>query len=853
MAITPIRPQKKVMPDVAASQGLKITRNLAGTDDDQIIVSDINDQPRIPGSGEFDENLAAYMDRNARMQLASRLTEYAEADKASRADWADVERRGLEMMGLTKMPEASDYAPGVHKTIHPMLIEAITQFQARAITEMFPAQGPVKASRVGLVDKELIAQADRVENYLNYFLTTLDTGYFADTDQMLFYLPMSGSAFRKCGQNWITGMPELRYIKAVDFIAPYAGSDLESMPRYAHSFSLGGDDIRRAQQSGMMINSLLQQPGMGQGLNSSTSDLADMRTNVMHEDDELYPMLEYTIYLELEEDELAYEPDEGGRPMYAGLAPYVVLVETVNSEVLAVRRAWKKGDPTRKKLIKYAHHKLLPGLGFYGFGLPHVIGSLQLAGSGAVNALLDAAFMANFRGGFKTKDAKIAGELRLEAGVFKDYDGSHEDINKAFFQPDFKEPSNALANLLGMLVEAGRRFAGTMDINVGDQSSQNAPVGTTVALIEQANKPQSAIHKRLHNSMGLELQMLASDIYTYMPDQYPYRLRGEEQVALKADFDGRVDVIPVSDPNIYSSTQRIAIAQGVLQLQAQAPDLYSKAKRIAAHKAMLTALRAPDVDSIGPDEDNQAPKNLDPVTENALMFTGMAVRAFPQQDHQAHMLVVQNGIEWATNTITEPQQLQTVLAQMWAHYREHLAMGYTMLAYQQAGIPLPPSGEDGLPVNQPPEIEAKITAVVVNALPPAPMAQDASGEAEQAGNVMKLTDAKIASQQKLTAAEIERKDALAAAEIARKTKGFVADQGIKHKAADLDESRKDQAAATNLIRTAADAQVKRQNLSADAGLKRQNLAADGEARREVVKKTAKVKKSNKPNRSERRK
>lgn len=746
------------------------------------------------------------------------------------------------MMGLTKMPEASDYAPGVHKTIHPMLIEAVTQFQARAITEIFPAAGPVKSSRVGLSDAKSVQQADRVENYMNYYCTTLDTGYFADTDQMLFYLPMSGSAFRKCGQNFVTGMPELRYVKAVDFLVPYSATDLTNAPRYTHRFNMGGDDIRRGAQRGMLLSADLQSPAPNSTLNSSTADLADFRNMVMHEDDEVYPMLECTLYLELEEDELAYELDEDGHAQYAGLAPYTVLVETVNREVLSVRRQWAEGDEHRTKVVDWAHHKLLPGLGFYGFGLPHIIGGLQLQISGGVNALLDAVFAAVFQGGFKTKEgAKVSGEVRLEHGVWKDTDSSYEELAKAFYTPPFKEPGAALPNLINMLVEAGRRFAGTMDINVGDQSSQNAPVGTTVALIEQANKPQSAIHKRLHQSMGLEFRMLHDAIYRYMPDQYPYRLHGEDQVALKADFDGRIDVIPVSDPNIYSSTQRIAIAQGVLQLQAQAPDLYGKSKRIAAHKAMLTAMRAPDVDAIGPDEDNQAPKNLDPVTENALMFTGIAVRAFPQQDHQAHMLVVRNGIEWATNTITEPQQLETVLAQMWAHYREHLAMGYTMLAYQQAGVPLPPPGEDGLPVSQPPEIEAKITAAVVNALPPAPMAQDASGEAEQAGNVLKLTDAKIAAQQKLTAAEIERKDALAAAEIARKTKGFVAEQGIKHKAADLDESRKDQAAATQLIRTAADAQVKRQNLSADAGVRRQNLAADGEVRREVAKQSAAAK------------
>lgn len=829
----PIRGQKTAAPE---SNGYQIIRS---PDNQEITVMEPGASLASAPSIEFDENLAALMTKNERMRLAMRLIEYSEVDKESRKDWEDRERRGLEMMGLKDMPKETDYAPGTHKVIHPMLIEAVTQFWARAKAELFPPTGPAKASKAGVVDQAVMEQGERVENYLNYYLTQEDKGYYPDSSQMLYYLPMSGSVFRKCGRSWTTGKPEPRHVKAADFIAPYTGTDLATMPRYAHRFTMTGGDIRRAQQAGFFLDTSLIKPAPGTVSNSSMADMADQRIPIFHDDDANYELLEYTIDLELEVDDLAIEADGEGFASGVALLSYLVVVETTNQEVLLCMRNWEEQDPKRLKKIEWAHHKLLPGLGFYGFGLPHVIGSLQLATSGGVNALLDSAFAANFQGGFKTKSgSKVSGETHLEHGVWKDVDATYEELSKAFYTPPFREPSNALGNLVTMLVEAGRRFAGTMDVAVGDQSSQNAPVGTTIALIEQANKPQSAIHSDLHASLGGELQIISRQMRSWLPPRYPYTVKGMPQEVMQQDFDERVDIIPVSDPNIYSSTQRIAIAQGVLQLQQQAPDLYGKKKRVAAHKAMIAAMRAPDADAIGPDEPQDA-RYLDPVTENGMMFAGQGVQAFPEQDHKAHMLTVQNGLQWAQANIQDPQQLDSVMMQMQAHYREHLAMYYTQLAFQSAGIPSPPLGDDGMPASLPPQIEAKITMAVVRALPPAPAAQQQLEEAGKAQDALKLSDAKVQIMDKEAQAKIAREDALAAAKLARETRDFAAEQVRKEKGADADEARKDQTTATGLIRQAADATIKRQNLAADHSLKHEATKQQLKAKQAAIKKQPK--------------
>lgn len=669
-------------------------------------------QARIPKSGDFDENLADLSDAIAGKALAERLYEYYTTDIDSRKDWEKREGRALDMLGIRDTIDApNDTAPGINRVTHPMLMEATVRFQANAITELFPSGGPAKPKILGVTTPEKQAKADRIEMFLNYYLTEVDRGYFADTDQMLLYLPMSGSAFRKGGQNWVTGMPELRYVKATSFIAPYAGTDLASMPRYAHEYTMSGQDLKRAMVNGMFAEARLTLNGSNNAEHNKTADTADGRLNITHDDDMLYGILEYHIDMELPGDEKVTAAHKDP------VRPYIVVIDKEDKNCFLIRRNWREQDPQCKKRMWFAHHKYLPGLGFYGFGLPHVIGSLGNAASGAVNALLDGAQMASFQGGFKTKDNKMAGEIRLEPGVWKDVDASAEDLAKSFYSPPFKEPGQALFHLLDSLVDSGQRFAGTADVAVGD-ANNNAPVGTTIALIEQSQKPQSAIHKRLHKSFSDELKMFTELVHDFMPDDYEYTIGADVQHLLKSDFNGDIDVVSVTDPNIYSDTQRIQQSQAMMQLVQQNPDLFTPKQKAEVVLRMMRALKIPDIEAVEPHADQ--PKYVDAVTENGLILAGKGVRAFETQDQAAHIAIHQHGAATAAAAQMDPNTQQAILAAYGVHIRDHMALQYRQQIMAAAGIPEPPLDADGAPVELDPQTEAKITAAVVAKLPPPP-------------------------------------------------------------------------------------------------------------------------------------
>lgn len=816
--------EQTAQPAPAQSQlnGQTIVRQPDGT----ITIKTGQQGPRIPQQGDFDENLAEQMEPSARRTLGAKLVEYAETDRQSRKDWVTREERALQMMGIVDIPAKDAKTPG-HTLTHPMLMEVAVRFQANAVMELFPPDGPAKTKILGRQTADRVAQADRIETFLNYYLTEIDRGYFADSDQMLLYLPMSGSAFRKAGQNWSTGLPELRYTKATNFIAPYSGTDLKSMPRYAHAYTMTGLDMEAAMDNEMFVASSLVATPEGEAKHSPTADKADLREAVIHIDDRLYGMLEYHIDLPINIDAMGRNNNPRSRWRKQLVLPYVVVLEEKNQEVLLVRRNWKQADERRRKRIWFAHHKYLPGLGFYGFGLPHVIGSLGNAASGAVNALLDGALASNFQGGFKTKEgrsAKIGGDVRLEHGVWKDVDASYEDLAKSFYTPPFKEPSPALFHLLTGLVDAGQRFAGTTDAAVGD-GNNTGPVGTTLALIEQASKPQSAIHKRLHKSMSDELGMLGEMIEDFMPSRYDYDLGDESQFLLKADFDGRVDVIPVTDPNITSDTQRIMRAQSVIQLQQEAPDLYTPDKRVAAHRRLIKALKIPEADEISPQVEN--PLYLDPVSENGLMMVGKGIRAYPTQDHDAHILIHQDGLERASSVLAAHQDENAlqITAAFQAHMREHYAMKYRALVFQQAGVNQP-LDQNGMPQTLDPQTERQITAKVQQALPAIPKPPPPPQAADP-------VQAKIDAQNKLAEAEIARRDTAAQAEQRRKDADAAAKKTREDAAAAAAEARKDTATGTAIIRdatrahvmTAAELRAKRELARAAAAAKAKNGGA----------------------------
>ena len=776
---------------ISQYEGHTITRTPDGT------ITVEGGQPlraRIPKSGDFDENLAELMESNERKLLAMRLKEFCRADEDSRADWESREKTGMQMLGLKNKPdpEAEDEQLGGHDTTHPMLMEATSRFQANAIVELFPPAGPAETKVLGQQTTAKLARAKRIRTFVNHYLTDVDEGYFNDTDKMCMYLPMGGSAMRRASQDFTTGLPILRYVQGTNFVAPYAGTDLPSMPRYAWKFTMTGEDIDKAMQIRMFLDIYLPQPSVGQALHAQASDLSDQRQPSMHDTDRLYNMLEYHVDLQLLCDRLG----DGAKSLKAGdigRRPYLVILDADNDEVLMVRRNWRKKDTDYKKRIWFAHHQFLPGFGFYGWGYPHVIGSLGMAASGAVNSLLDAALAANFQGGFVSKEAKIAGEFRLEFGVWKQCDSTGEDLTKSFYTPPFKEPSPALFQLLGNLVEAGQRFCGTTDAAVGD-GNNTGPVGTTVALIDQAQKPINAIHKRLHVSMSQELQMLCELMEDFMPDRYDYKIGDEEQFLLKSDFAPGVDVICVTDPAISSDTQRVMRAQAVMELQEKAPDLYPPAHRAEAHRRMLVALKVPNLDAIGPVA--KTPPYLDAVGENANIFAGAAVKVYPSQDDKAHIAIHQDGIQRAASLYPPEVFEKTIQPAMQAHIRDHMAKAYYKQVMTAAGLPVQ-FDEEGNPKGMDPQVEAQVTSRVAGIIAKLPHPQPKPGtpSAEQ-----QAAQAKIDGLKQLTQARIDTDEQKFQAEERRKQLAFDNEEKRKDQALNNQEARIDTAAATDAIR-----------------------------------------------------
>jgi hypothetical protein len=659
---------------------------------------------------DWHANLADQLSSTERHAIADQFLEYVVLDKQVREHHFRRIKDGLELLGLKDLPESDTPFDGAATVTDPLIGEAVVQFQSRAIEELFPADGPVKAAILGEVTEEKEQQAERLEDYMNYQLTVEDQGYFWDVDQMLFYLPMSGSAFKKIYIDPVTEMTTARYVTAEDFIVPYYCKDLQSATRYAHEYTMEGNNIKRAQVDGQFLADafLIPSPQIASDKNVSFADdtmedVADDRVPVVHEDDEVYKLYEYHI-----DYEMPFEDPEVGDTDIA--PPYIVTIEEESREVLSVRRNWKKGDQKYRKRVWFSHYKFLPGLGFYGFGYLHIIGALAKAASGSLRAILDTAALSNLPGGFKSKKAKISGEHRFTLGEFRDIDMSPEDLQQAFLPLPVNEPSPALATTYENLIQRGKEFMGVTEVITGGADNRG-PVGTTLALIEQAGKPQSAIHKRLHKALREELSLMAQLNYELMDrDEYPYELGGESKVVLKQDFDGRVDVIPVSDPNIFSSVQRIAQSQGVLELVESAPDLYGEKGRKEAHRRMLQALKVPEIDKILPED--SAPKNLDPVSENQMMATGLPVQVMTTQDDDAHMAVHQTFAEMMA--IGDPDLWKQVEPVFMSHKMEHLVSQYRKEVEQMLGMDLPPFDlyDEAETEDLPPEIEQMLSQAI---------------------------------------------------------------------------------------------------------------------------------------------
>ncbi len=640
--------------------------------------------------------------------IASELIGLFQSDKESRSDWERSYVDGLDLLGLKHEDRTTPW-DGACGVFHPLLSESVIKFQSQAIQEIFPAGGPVKTSIVGKMTDEKEKQAHRVQDYLNYLLTEQMTEYRSETEKMLFSLPLAGSAFRKVYYDPNMERPCSMFVPSEDFVVSYGASDLSTCERSTHIMKRSPNDVRKLQVSGFYKDIEIQAASpdidrVEEKYNTLTGD------NTSYEYDSRHTILEMHVNLDL----VGFEDTDKGEPTGIQL-PYVVSIDQGSREILSIRRNWYEGDPLKTKREHFVHYQYIPGLGFYGFGLIHMIGGLAKSATSLLRQLVDAGTLSNLPGGLKARGLRIKGDdTPIMPGEFRDVDVPSGAIRDNISFLPYKEPSNVLYQLLGDIVEEGRRFASAADVKAADMNAE-APVGTTLAILERSMKVMSAIQARLHASMRIELRLLSHCVRDFGPKQYPY-LEDKDPI-VSEDFDDRVDIIPVSDPNAGTMAQRIMQYQAALQLAAQAPEMYDMP---LLHRQMLDVLGIQDADQIVPTEKDMKP--TDPVSENMDIINGKPVKAFIYQDHEAH-------IQTHMALSQDPQVMEIMgkspnakkaIAEMAAHVQEHLAFQYRLEIEKELGVELP-TPEESLPE----DIEFRISRLV------APAAAQLSGKSQK--------------------------------------------------------------------------------------------------------------------------
>ena len=620
---------------------------------------------------DFYANLAEVIDDQELNVIKNDLMGNVEADKSSREEWEQTYRDGLEYLGM-KYEERSAPFEGASGVMHPLLAESVTQFQAQAYNEILPSQGPVKTQVIGMANPETEQQASRVQEFMNYQLMQVMKEYDPETDQMLFYLPLSGSAFRKVYYDQTIGRAVSKFVPSEDLIVPYGATDLHSASRITHIVDMSMNDIRKLQQVGFYKDVDLTYGNVDPEKYDDVQEEIDEIQGVKpsYSDDESCQV--YEIHTDLEipgYEDLNAEGEETGIKL-----PYIVTI--ANNKVLSVRRNYKEGDPLKQRINYFVHYKFLPGLGFYGFGLTHMIGGLSKASTSILRQLIDAGTLSNLPAGFKARGIRIRNDDQpLQPGEFRDMDAPGGSLRDAFVPLPFKEPSQTLLSLLGILVDSGRRFASIADIQVGD-ANQNAPVGTTIALLERGTRVMSAIHKRLHSSQRIEFTLLAKVFSDYLPENYPYMTANGNQMIKSLDFDERVDVLPVSDPNTFSMSQRVMLAQELLRTVQSNPEVHGPNGIYEAYRRMYSAMGVQNIEQLLPPPPQ--PQPVDPANENAGLISGIPAQAFAGQDHDAHI----NSHLSLYGTVTA-QTNPAVLSLIQAHIYQHVSFRASEIVDQQ--------------------------------------------------------------------------------------------------------------------------------------------------------------------------
>ena len=584
-------------------------------------------QSGAPAGGEDHyTNLAEILEDDILDPLGHKLVENYRDYKSSRKDWESTYTKGLDLLGF-KYTERTEPFRGASSATHPVLAEAVTQFQAQAYKELLPAGGPVRTQILGASNRQKEDQATRVKDFMNYQIMDRMSEYEPEFDQMLFYLPLSGSTFKKVYYDDLLGRAVSKFVPADDLVVPYSATSLDDAESVIHIIKMSENDLRKQQVSGFYKDVDLAAPPMN--TDQVTKKEQELEGVEQTKQDDIYTLLECHVNLDL--DGFEDVNPEDGEPTGIKL-PYVVTVEESTGTVLSIKRNYKIDDPLRNKINYFVHFKFLPGLGFYGFGLIHMIGGLSRTATSALRQLLDAGTLSNLPAGFKTRGIRVRDDAQpIQPGEFRDVDAPGGNLRDSFLPLPFKEPSQTLLQLLGIVVQAGQRFASIADMQVGD-GNQGAAVGTTVALLERGSRVMSAIHKRIYSALKIEFKLLAEVFKTYLPPEYPYDVVGGNKTVKVQDFDDRVDILPVADPNIFSQTQRISIAQTELQLAMSNPKMHNMYQ---AYRGMYEALGVKNIDLVLPPP--QQPQPMDPSMEHIQALAGKQFQAFPGQDHKAHI------------------------------------------------------------------------------------------------------------------------------------------------------------------------------------------------------------------------
>ena len=659
---------------VSITEGMETPEIEITMEEDGGVEVDFDPQDQRGMNDDFYANLAEEMPDRELGRIASELSSEFDANKASRQEWEDAYANGLELLGFN-YNERSEPFRGASGVTHPILAEAATQFQAQAFNELLPAGGPIRAVVLGSETPDKTAQAQRVSQFMNYYMTCVMEEYTPELDQMLFYLPLAGSTFKKVYYDETLARAVSKFVPAENLVVPYETSDLETCPNITQVIRMSLNDLRKKQVAGFYIDMpVIPAQGDSDAISSELERIDGVSASQIDYD---CTLLECHVDLDLEGYE---DKDEEGEPTGIKI-PYVVTISQDNGQILSIRRNYREDDDRMRKIQYFVHYKFLPGFGFYGLGLIHTIGGLSRTATAALRQLIDAGTLSNLPAGFKARGLRIRDDGDpLQPGEFRDVDAPGGAIRDSLMPLPFKGPDQTLFQLLGFVVEAGQRFATITDMKVGD-GNQQAAVGTTIALLEQGSRVMSAVHKRLHYAMRLEFKLLAKVMSESLPGIYPYSIEGVDSAVKTEDFDDRVDVIPVSNPNVFSQAQRIALAQTKLQLAGAAPELHNMYE---VYHDMYEALGVKDVDRLLKQVPQTEDKPLDPAQENINALDMAELKAFQGQDHQSHIMA-----HMVFGSTPMAMQMPPVAMSLQKHIMEHVkiqAEEQSMAMAQQQGV-----------------------------------------------------------------------------------------------------------------------------------------------------------------------